>query len=181
MHLRAIRMRGFKSFPDQAEVRLEPGVAVVVGPNGSGKSNIADALVWAAGSRAPSELRAEKPDDVLFAGAAGRVPAEFCEVELVFDNADGALPGVEFTEVSIVRRLHRAGEGQYLVNGAQVRRTDVVELLADVGLGAGTGSVVGQGRVETVLASRPEERRALVGEAAGFGKVTRRSHRGEMM
>src|SRR3954462_14898639 len=100
-------MRGFKSFPDQVEVRLEPGVAVVVGPNGSGTSNIADALIWAAGSLAPSELRAEKPDDVLFAGSASRPPADHCEVELVFDNEDGATAELEFTDVSIVRRLHR--------------------------------------------------------------------------
>ncbi len=120
---RAIRIRGFKSFPDAVEVRLEPGVAVVVGPNGSGKSNIADALIWAAGSLAPSELRAEKPDDVLFAGSASRPAADHCEVELLFDNEDGALPGVDFSEVSISRRLHRGGEGQYLVNGAHVRRT----------------------------------------------------------
>src|SRR6266540_6391019 len=99
MHLRAIKLRGFKSFPDPVEVRLEPGVAVVVGPNGSGKSNIADALIWAAGSLAPSELRAEKPDDVLFAGSASRQPAAYCEVELLFDNEDGALSGLEFTEV----------------------------------------------------------------------------------
>src|SRR5919108_191992 len=90
MHLRAIKLRGFKSFPDPVEVRLEPGVAVVVGPNGSGKSNVADGIVWAAGSLAPSELRAEKPDDVLFAGGGGRTPEDFCEVELLFDNPDGA-------------------------------------------------------------------------------------------
>src|SRR3982751_2991026 len=107
-------MRGFKSFPDQVEVRLEPGVAVVVGPNGSGKSNIADALIWAAGSLAPSELRAEKPDDVLFAGSASRPPAAHCEAELSFDNEDGALADLDFSEISIVRRLHRGGEGQYL-------------------------------------------------------------------
>jgi chromosome segregation protein len=173
-------MRGFKSFPDQVEVRLEPGVAVVVGPNGSGKSNIADALVWAAGSLAPSELRAEKPDDVLFAGSAGKPPAEFCEVELLFDNADQALPGLDFSEVSIVRRLHRGGEGQYLVNGAQVRRTDVVELLADVGLGASAGSIVSQGKVEAILTSSPAERRALVEDAAGLGRFKRRRHRAEL-
>src|SRR6516165_2408792 len=173
-------MRGFKSFPDQVEVRLEPGVAVVVGPNGSGKSNIADALVWAAGSLAPSELRAEKPDDVLFAGSAGKSPAEYCEVELVFDNADQALPGLDFSEVSIVRRLHRGGEGQYLVNGAQVRRTDVVELLADVGLGASTGSIVSQGKVEAILTSSLAERRALVEDAAGLGRFKRRRHRAEL-
>ena len=173
-------MRGFKSFPDQVEVRLEPGVAVVVGPNGSGKSNIADALVWASGSLAPSELRAEKPDDVLFAGASARPPAEFCEVELLFDNTDQALPGLDFSEVSIMRRLHRGGEGQYLVNGAQVRRLDVVELLADVGLGSGAGSIVSQGRVEAILTSSAAERRALVEDAAGLGRFKRRRHRAEL-
>jgi chromosome segregation ATPase len=173
-------MRGFKSFPDQVEVRLEPGVAVVVGPNGSGKSNIGDAIVWASGSLAPSELRAEKPDDVLFNGAAGRTPAEFCEVELLFDNADQAMPGLDFSEVSIVRRLHRGGEGQYIVNGAQVRRLDVVELLADAGLGPGAGSIVSQGKVEAILTSSAPERRALVEDAAGLGRFKRRRHRAEL-
>ena len=180
MHLRAIKLRGFKSFPDPVEVRLQPGVAVVVGPNGSGKSNIADALIWAAGSLAPSELRAEKPDDVLFAGSANRAAADHCEVELLFDNEDGALAELDFTEVSIVRRLHRGGEGQYLVNGAQVRRTDVVELLSEVGLGQAMGSIVSQGRVEAILASKPEERRMLVEEAAGLGRFKRRRHRAEL-
>jgi chromosome segregation ATPase len=180
MHLRAIKIRGFKSFPDPVEIRLERGVAVVVGPNGSGKSNIADALIWAAGSLAPGELRAEKPDDVLFAGSASRPAADHCEVELHFDNEDGALPGVDFSEVSITRRLHRGGEGQYLVNGAHVRRTDVVELLADVGLGSAMGSIVSQGRVEAILASKPAERRELVEEAAGLGRFKRRRHRAEL-
>src|SRR5205814_8046119 len=106
MHLSAIRLKGFKSFVDPVEVRLEPGVAVVVGPNGSGKSNIADGIVWAAGSLAPHELRAEKPDDVLFAGSAGRGAADFCEVELLFDNGAGDGP-VDYSELSIARRLHR--------------------------------------------------------------------------
>jgi chromosome segregation protein len=180
VHLRAIKLRGFKSFPDPVEVRLEPGVAVVVGPNGSGKSNIADALIWAAGSLAPSELRAEKPDDVLFNGSASRPGADHCEVELLFDNEDGALPEIGVSEVSIVRRLHRGGEGQYLVNGAHVRRTDVVELLSDVGLGSAMGSIVSQGRVEAILASKPEERRRLVEEAAGLGRFKRRRHRAEL-
>ncbi|HKP18048.1 MAG TPA: AAA family ATPase, partial [Gaiellaceae bacterium] len=180
MHLRAIKLRGFKSFPDPVEIRLEPGVAVVVGPNGSGKSNVADALIWAAGSLAPSELRAEKPDDVLFAGSATRARADHCEVELLFDNEDGALAELDCSEVSIMRRLHRGGEGQYLVNGAHVRRTDVVELLADVGLGSAMGSIVSQGRVEAILASKPEERRALVEEAAGLGRFKRRRHRAEL-
>ncbi len=165
MYLRSVKLRGFKSFPDAVEVRLEPGVAVIVGPNGSGKSNIADAIVWAAGSLAPSALRAEKPDDVLFAGAAGRPGSDHCEVELVFDNSagDGPLP---YAEVSVARRLARGGEGHYLVNRASVRRTDLVELLADAGLGHEMHAVIGQGRVEQVLSSKPAERRALIEEAA---------------
>jgi chromosome segregation protein len=180
MHLKTIRIRGFKSFPDPLELGFEPGVAVVVGPNGSGKSNIADAVVWAAGSLTPSELRAEKPDDVLFAGGPDRKPADHCEVELVFDNVDGGFEDLEFSEVSIARRLVRGSEGQYLVNRASVRRTDLVELLSDVGLGAAMHSIVGQGKVEQVLASRPEDRRALVEEAAGLGKFKRRRHRAEL-
>src|SRR5256886_11344757 len=144
MHLSAIRLKGFKSFVDPVEVRLEPGVAVVVGPNGSGKSNISDALLWAAGSLAPSELRAEKPDDVLFAGGGDRPKADFCGVELLFANEDGALAELPFAEVSFSRPLHRGGEGQYLVNRSPVRRTDLVELLADVGLGGQMGSIISQ-------------------------------------
>jgi len=180
LHLSAIKLRGFKSFPDPVEVRLERGVAVVVGPNGSGKSNVSDALLWASGSLSPSELRAEKPDDVLFAGSAGRPAADWCEVELLFDNADGRFPELEFSEISITRRLHRGGEGQYLVNRAAVRRTDLVELLADVGLGGGHSSVIGQGRVEEILSSKPGHRRALLEEAAGLGKFKARRHRAEL-
>src|SRR5215510_6954450 len=181
MHLRAVKLRGFKSFPEPVEVRLEPGVAVVVGPNGSGKSNVADAIVWAAGSLAPSELRAEKPDDVLFAGGGDRKPADHCEVELVFDNAEGGFGSeLDFSEVSIMRRLIRGGEGVYLVNRAPVRRTDLVELLSDVGLGGAMHSIVSQGKVDAVLASKPSDRRALVEEAAGLGKFKRRKHRAEL-
>jgi chromosome segregation protein len=180
VHLRSLRIRGFKSFPDTLEISLEPGVAVIVGPNGSGKSNIADAIVWAAGSLTPSELRAEKPDDVLFAGGGDRKPAEHCEVELVFDNEDDTWPDLDFSEVSIARRLVRGAEGQYLVNRAAVRRTDLVEILSDVGLGSAMHSIVGQGKVEQVLASKPEDRRAFVEEAAGLGKFKRRRHRAEL-
>jgi chromosome segregation protein len=180
VHLKSIRIRGFKSFPDTLELSLEPGVSVVVGPNGSGKSNIADAVVWAAGSLTPSELRAEKPDDVLFAGGGQRKPAEHCEVELVFDNEDGGFGELDFSEVSVTRRLVRGGEGQYLVNRTHVRRTDLVEVLSDVGLGSALHSIVGQGKVEQVLASKPEDRRAFVEEAAGLGKFKRRRHRAEL-
>jgi chromosome segregation protein len=179
VHLRAIKLRGFKSFPDPVEIVLEPGVAVVVGPNGSGKSNVADALVWAAGSLAPHELRAEKPDDVLFAGSKARKQAEHCDVELLFDNADGAGP-FEWSEVAIARRLQRGGEGQYLVNKTPVRRIDLVELLADVGLGGGMHSIIGQGKVEEILGSKASERRVLLEEAAGLGKFKARRHRAEL-
>ena len=179
MNLRAIKLRGFKSFPEPVEIRLEPGVAVVVGPNGSGKSNVSDAIVWAAGSMAPSELRAEKPDDVLFAGGGGRSPEDFCEVELLFDNPDGDGP-LPYSELSVARRLHRGGEGQYLLNRTAVRRIDLVELLADLGLGGGMHSIIGQGRVEEILGSKPEERRELLEEAAGLGRFKRRKHRAEL-
>ena len=181
MHLRSIKLRGFKSFPDPVEVKLEPGVAVVVGPNGSGKSNVSDGIVWAAGSLTPSALRAEKPDDVLFAGGGDHAPADHCEVELVFDNEDGGFGGeLDFSEISITRRLVRGGEGQYLVNRTPVRRTDLVELLADVGLGGSMHSIVSQGKVDAVLASKPEDRRALLEEAAGLGKFKQRKHRAEL-
>jgi chromosome segregation protein len=179
VHLRAVKLRGFKSFPDPVEIRLEPGVGVIVGPNGSGKSNVSDGIRWAAGSLSPTELRAEKPDDVLFAGGGRRGKADFCEVELLFDNADGALP-VDYAELSVARRLHRGGEGQYLVNRAAVRRLDLVELLADLGLGQGMHSIISQGKVEAILASRPAERRALIEEAAGLGRFKARRHRAEL-
>jgi chromosome segregation protein len=117
---------------------------------------------------------------VLFAGSPGHAPADYCEVELLFDNEDGALPELDFSEISIARRLHRGGEGQYLINRAAVRRTDLVELLADVGLGGSHGSVISQGKVEEILASKPEERRALIEDAAGLGKFKRRRHRAEL-
>ena len=154
MNLRALKLRGFKSFPEPVEIRLEPGVAVVVGPNGSGKSNVSDAIVWAAGSMAPSELRAEQPDDVLFAGGNGRSAEDFCEVELLFDNPDGEGP-LPYSELAVTRRLHRGGEGQYLLNRTPVRRIDLVELLADLGLGGGMHSIIGQGRVGEILGSKP--------------------------
>jgi len=180
VHLKVVKLRGFKSFVDPVEVRLEPGVAVVVGPNGSGKSNISDSILWATGSLSPHELRAERPDDVLFSGSAGRQPTDFCEVELVFDNEDGTWAELPFAEVSLARRLHRGGEGQYLVNRTAVRRIDLVELLSDVGLGGGLRSIISQGSVETVLGAKPAERRTLVEEAAGLGRFKLRRHRAEL-
>jgi chromosome segregation protein len=181
VHLKAIKLRGFKSFVDPVEIHLEPGVAVVVGPNGSGKSNVSDSILWATGSMSPGELRAEKPDDVIFAGSTtGRNASDYAEVDLLFDNSDGAWPDLPYSEVSVARRLNRGGEGQYLVNKTPVRRLDLVELLSDVGLGGGLRSVISQGRVETVLNSKPHERRELIEEAAGLGRFKRRKHRAEL-
>ena len=128
----------------------------------------------------PGELRAEKPDDVLFAGSVGRQPLDTCEVDLLFDNADGAWPDLPYSEVSVQRRLQRGGEGQYLINKTPVRRVDLVELLSDVGLGGGLRSVISQGSVESVLNSKPAERRELIEEAAGLGRFKRRRHRAEL-
>jgi chromosome segregation protein len=178
MHLKALRLRGFKSFPRAVELAFEPGVAVIVGPNGSGKSNLADALRWAMASPAPSQLRAPTAQDVLFGGTDGRPPAGMCEVELVIENEDGqaALP---YTELSVMRRLHRDGESEYLLNRARVRRLDVLELLSAAGLGPESHAVIGQGRVEEILLSRPAERRRLIEEAAGLGGHARRRARAE--
>jgi len=178
MYLKALRMRGFKSFPGTVELRFEQGIAVVVGPNGSGKSNIADALQWAMAVQSPAQLRAPTGTDVLFGGSDSRPPAGVCEVELVLDNECNTLP-LEFGEVSVMRRLDRGGESEYLVNRARVRRLDVLELLADTGLGREMHSVIGQGRVDEILTSKPYERRRFVEEAAGLGKFQRRRVRAE--
>src|SRR5919204_411948 len=177
MYLKALRMRGFKSFAQNVELQFDHGIAVVVGPNGSGKSNIADALQWAMAVSSPVQLRAPTGQDVLFAGSDSRPPAGVCEVELVLDNECGTLP-LEFSEVSVMRRLDRGGESEYLVNRARVRRLDVLELLGDTGLGREMHSVIGQGKVEEILLSKPHERRRFVEEAAGLGKYQRRRRGG---
>jgi chromosome segregation protein len=178
MYLKHLRIRGFKSFPGTVELRFHDGIAVIVGPNGSGKSNIADALQWAMAAQAPAQLRAPNGQDVLFSGSDGRPPAGVCEVELVLDNECGTLP-LEFGEVSVMRRLHRESDGEYFINRSRVRRLDVLELLADTGLGREMHSVIGQGRVEEILLSKPHERRRFVEEAAGLGKYQRRRTRAE--
>jgi chromosome segregation protein len=178
MYLKALRLRGFKSFAQSVELRFEDSIAVVVGPNGSGKSNIADALQWAMAVQSPGQLRAPTGQDVLFSGSDSRPPAGICEVELVLDNECDTLP-IEFNEVSVMRRLYRDGESEYFLNRSKVRRLDVLELLSDTGLGREMHSVIGQGRVEEVLLSKPHERRRFVEEAAGLGKYQRRRARAE--
>ena len=178
MYLSALRVRGFKSFRDPLELRFEGGVSVVVGPNGSGKSNIADALQWAMASQTPRQLRAQSEQDVLFAGSEQHAASGVCEVELVLDNSDGRV-GVPRSELSVMRRLDRAGDSDYLLNRQAVRRLDVRDLLAEAGLGRELHCIIAQGTVDQVLLSKPEERRGLVEEAAGLGKFKRRRQRAE--
>ena len=179
MHLRSITLKGFKSFPDRTRLDFSPGVSVVVGPNGSGKSNITDAVLWAMGEQSPVAVRGQSMQDVIFAGAHGVQARSEAEVEVVLDNASGAV-NLPAGEISIVRRLSRAGEGEYRVNGARCRLTDVLELLSDTGLGKEMHSVVSQGRVEAIVTSKPRDRRMLIEEAAGLGKHRKRRRRAQL-
>jgi chromosome segregation protein len=179
MHLRSLNLKGFKSFPDRTRLEFSPGVSVVVGPNGSGKSNITDAVLWALGEQSPLAVRGQSMQDVIFAGGHGVQARAEAEVEVVLDNADGAID-LEAGEVSIARRLNRAGEGEYRVNGARCRLVDVLELLSDTGLGKEMHSVVSQGRVEAIVTSKPRDRRLLIEEAAGLGKHRKRRRRAQL-
>src|SRR3954464_8288724 len=179
MHLRSISLKGFKSFPDRTRLEFTPGVSVVVGPNGSGKSNITDAVLWALGEQSPLAVRGQSMQDVIFAGAHGVQARSEAEVEVVLDNGDGAVD-LPAGEVAIARRLDRAGEGEYRVNGAKCRLVDVLELLSDTGLGKEMHSVVSQGRVEQIVTSKPRDRRLLIEEAAGLGKHRKRRRRAQL-
>ena len=172
-------MKGFKSFPSRTKLEFGPGVSVVVGPNGSGKSNITDAVLWALGEQSPLAVRGSSMKDVIFAGAHGVQGSNAAEVEVVIDNGDGALD-IDFSEISIVRRLERDGEGEYRLNGARCRLVDVVEVLSDSGLGKEMHSVVSQGKVEQIVLSRPRDRRLMIEEAAGLGKHRKRRRRAQL-
>src|SRR3954466_2703224 len=179
MHLRSIALKGFKSFPDRTKLDFTPGVSVIVGPNGSGKSNVTDAVLWALGEQSPLAVRGQTMQDVIFAGGHGLQSRNAAEVEVVIDNADGGLAS-EFSDISIVRRLDRDGDGEYRLNGARCRLADVIEVLSDPGLGKGMHSVVSQGRVEAIIHSKPRERRLLIEEAAGLGKHRKRRRRAQL-
>lgn len=178
MYLKSLTLKGFKSFADRTVMKFEPGVAAVVGPNGSGKSNISDAVLWVLGERNAKNLRGQSMEDVIFSGSSARKPVSVAEVELLLDNSDGTLP-VEFDEVSIGRRMYRSGESEYLINGTVVRRMDVLDILHDSGLGTGTNSIISQGNLDSVLSSKPEDRRALIEEAAGVLKHKERKAKSE--
>src|ERR671927_756786 len=179
MHLRSIALKGFKSFPDRTKLEFTPGVSVIVGPNGSGKSNVTDAVLWALGEQSPLAVRGQSMQDVIFAGGHGVQARAEAEVEVVLDNSSGKLD-LPVGEVSILRRLNRAGDGEYRVNGARCRLTDVLELLSDTGLGKEMHSVVSQGRVEAIVTSKPRDRRLLIEEAAGLGKHRKRRRRAQL-
>ena len=176
MYLKSLTLKGFKSFADRSRLSLEPGVTVVVGPNGSGKSNISDAVLWVLGEQSAKALRGNAMEDVIFAGSSARQAVGVAEVDLVLDNADGTLP-LEFSEVTITRRMFRNGESEYLINQSPSRLMDVQELLHDTGLGRDTHSIISQGRIDEVLNAKPEDRRALIEEAAGVLKHKKRKDR----
>ncbi|MDG4823553.1 chromosome segregation protein SMC [Asanoa sp. WMMD1127] len=176
MHLKSLTVKGFKSFASATTLRLEPGITCVVGPNGSGKSNVVDAISWVLGEQGAKALRGGKMEDVIFAGTAGRAPLGRAEVTLTIDNGDGALP-IDYTEVSITRRMFRSGESEYEINGNSCRLLDIQELLSDSGIGREMHVIVGQGQLDAVLHAKPEDRRAFIEEAAGVLKHRKRKEK----
>ncbi|MDA2970999.1 MAG: chromosome segregation protein SMC [Actinomycetota bacterium] len=178
MFLKTLTLKGFKSFADTTVMDLEPGVTVVVGPNGSGKSNVVDAIAWVLGAQAPSAVRSQKMDDVIFAGTAKRAALGRAEVTLTLDNSRGLLP-LEFNEVSVSRTLFRTGESEYAINGVACRLLDVQELLSDAGVGRQQHVIVSQGQIDSVLNARPEDRRSIIEEAAGVLKFRKRKEKSE--
>ena len=169
-------MKGFKSFASATTLRLEPGITCVVGPNGSGKSNVVDAISWVLGEQGAKALRGGKMEDVIFAGTSGRAALGRAEVTLTIDNGDGALP-IDYSEVSVTRRMFRDGAGEYEINGSSCRLLDVQELLSDSGIGREMHVIVGQGQLDGVLQSKPEDRRAYIEEAAGVLKHRKRKEK----
>src|SRR3954467_9159594 len=179
MHLSSLTLKGFKSFPDRTRLTFSPGVSVIIGPNGSGKSNITDAVLWAMGEQSPLAVRGQSMQDVIFAGGHGVQARAEAEGGVVVATASGGL-ALPAGEVAISRRLNRAGEGEYRINGARCRLADVIEILSDTGLGKEMHSVVSQGRVAEIVTSKPRDRRLLIEEAAGLGKHRKRRRRAQI-
>ncbi len=179
MYLKSISMKGFKSFPERTTLEFSPGVSVIVGPNGSGKSNITDAVLWALGEQSPGAIRGASMQDVISAGGKNVGQRRAAEVEVTIDNSDGRA-ATEFSEIAVERRLDRSGDSGYRLNGARARLADVADVLSDTNLGREMHSVISQGRVETIVHSKPRERRLLVEEAAGLGKHRKRRRRAEL-
>lgn len=178
MFLKSLDIRGFKSFADKTELRFNNGVTAVVGPNGSGKSNISDAVRWVLGEQSVKTLRGGKMEDVIFAGTQYRKPVGLAQVSLTLDNSDSKL-STEYSEVTVSRRIFRSGESEYLINNKKCRLKDVINLFMDTGIGKEGYSLIGQGKIESILSGRPEERRALLEEAAGIVKFKSRKEEAE--
>ena len=173
MRLKKLIVHGFKSFADHVEIIFEDGITGVVGPNGCGKSNIADAMKWVLGEQSAKSLRGAKMEDVIFNGTEKRKRLSYCEVSLVFDNEDHTLP-IDFTEVSVTRRVYRSGEGEYKLNGAACLRRDIIDLFRDTGIGKDGYSMIGQGKIDELLSAKSEDRRQVFEEAAGIVKFKAR-------
>ncbi|MDX6585834.1 MAG: chromosome segregation protein [Solirubrobacterales bacterium] len=180
MHLQSISIKGFKSFPDRTNLEFAPGVSVIVGPNGCGKSNVTDAVLWALGEQSPLSVRGQSMQDMVYTGGEGVGPSRYAEVEVILATDEGDDEPLGFSEISIRRRLDRAGDGEYRLNGARCRLADVVDVLSDMNLGGEMHSVISQGRVEEIVNSKPRHRRILVEEAAGLSKHRKRRRRAQL-
>ena len=176
MFLKSLTINGFKSFPEKTELMFSPGVSVIIGPNGSGKSNITDAVLWALGEQSPGAVRGVTMQDVISEGGGSVGARSSAEVEVVFEAPESS----DFSEISISRKLTRDGEGEYRLNGARCRLVDVIEVLSDANLGKEMHSVISQGQVDSIVGSKPAQRRLLIEEAAGLGKFRRRRRRSEL-
>ncbi|MHA6258680.1 chromosome segregation protein SMC [Sporosarcina sp. CAU 1771] len=178
MFLKRLEIIGFKSFAERIGIDFVPGVTAIVGPNGSGKSNVADAIRWVLGEQSAKSLRGSKMEDVIFAGSDSRKSLNFAEVTLILDNTKGLFP-LDYTEISVSRRVFRSGESVYLLNGQQCRLKDINDVFIDSGLGKEAFSIISQGRVDEILNSRPEDRRSIFDEAAGVLKYRTRKKKAE--
>lgn len=178
MFLKRVEIIGFKSFAERIGIDFVPGVTAIVGPNGSGKSNITDAIRWVLGEQSAKSLRGAKMEDVIFAGSDSRKPLNYAEVSLILDNSNGLFP-LDYTEISVSRRVFRSGESNYLLNGQQCRLKDINDVFMDSGLGKEAFSIISQGRVDEILNSRPEDRRSIFDEAAGVLKYKTRKRKAE--
>lgn len=178
MYLKKLEMQGFKSFADKTTLEFEDGITVVIGPNGSGKSNISDAIRWVLGEQSIKTLRGSKLEDVIFAGTQARKSLGFAEVDITIDNSDGKLP-IDYSEVTVTRRVYRSGESEFFINRNQCRLKDIVELFMDTGIGRDGYSIIGQGRIDEILSAKSEERRHIFEEAAGIVKYRTRKEEAE--
>lgn len=178
MFLKSLEIRGFKSFADKTELRFKGGVTAVVGPNGSGKSNVSDSVRWVLGEQSVKNLRGGKMEDVIFSGTQFRKPLGLAQVSLTLDNLDGTL-STDYNEVTVTRRIFRSGETEYLINNQKCRLKDITELFMDTGIGKEGYSIIGQGKIDAILSGKPEDRRALLEEAAGIVKYKSRKEEAE--